>query len=131
MIKKTKYRKRILLTLPIIIAAGLFTKLYTGPAALWVNNCTGGLFYEIFWCLVIAFILPNKSKFIIASAVLLITCGLEFLQLWHPLFLDITRNSFIGRTLLGHSFAWSDFPYYFIGAGLGYLILIVLGKKYN
>jgi hypothetical protein len=56
-----------------------------------------------------------------AIVVLLATCALEFLQLWHPPFLEYLRSSFIGRTVLGTSFAWLDFPYYVLGCWIGWL----------
>jgi hypothetical protein len=62
----------------------------------------------------------------IASSVLAITCVLEFLQLWHPPFLQLIRNTFIGRTILGSYFTWSDFPYYFLGSGIGWFWMIWL-----
>lgn len=119
-----RQRLIILLVLIIIIPIGFFSKFYSGPANQWVNNSLGGLFYEIFWCLVIAFILIKANPFKIALWVFVITCLLEFLQLWHPPFLEILRNNFMGRTILGSSFNWMDFPYYFVGSLLGYFLLI-------
>ena len=65
----------------------------------------------------------------IALAVLIATCILEFLQLWHPPLLEWLRSFFIGRTILGSYFDWSDFPYYFIGSALGWLWLRVIGRR--
>ena len=45
----------------------------------------------------------------------MLTCGIEFLQLWHPEFLESIRRYFIGRTILGTTFAWIDFIHYCIG----------------
>lgn len=117
-----------LISLAVIVPIGFFSKFYHGPAAFWVNNSLSGVFYEIFWCLIGLIIFPKSRPLNIVIWVLSLTCFLEFLQLWHPPFLQILRNSFIGRTLLGTSFAWSDFPYYFIGCGLGWLWLHRLQK---
>jgi hypothetical protein len=88
-----------------------------------VNNKLGGVFYEIFWCLVF-FIIFTKSKPIhIAFGVLIVTSLLEFVQLLSNSFLEVIRSNFIGQTIIGNSFAWSDFPYYFAGTLLGYLVL--------
>lgn len=122
----SKYRLLIILTLIVIVPIGFLTKFYSGPAELWVNNSLGGLFYEIFWCLVFAFILPQAKTFSIAMWVFIVTCALEFLQLWHASFMEILRSNFIGRTILGNSFNWGDFPYYIIGSSLGYAILTIL-----
>jgi len=119
-----RQRLIIFLLLIIIIPIGFLTKFYTGPFSIWVNNSLGGLFYEIFWCLVIAFIFVKAQPIKIGIWVFVVTCLLEFLQLWHPPFLELFRNNFFGRTILGSSFNWMDFPYYFFGSLMGYFVLM-------
>jgi hypothetical protein len=108
-------------SLLIIVPLGFCTKFYSGPAANWVNNSLGGVFYEVFWCLLIFLFLDAGKPRVIAIWVLILTCCLEFLQLFHPPFLELLRGTFIGRTILGTSFTWSDFLYYFLGCGVGWL----------
>jgi hypothetical protein len=48
--------------------------------------------------------------------------------LWHPPFLEVLRSNFIGRTILGSSFNWTDFPYYLVGSGLGYIWLLLIKR---
>lgn len=117
-----------IIALLIIIPVGFFSKLYSGAGHVWINNKLGGVFYEVFWCLIFYILLPKSKPKGIAIWVLIITCILEFLQLLDNGFLEIIRSNFIGQTIIGNSFTWSDFPYYFIGAGLGYLILVSLEK---
>lgn len=112
-----------LISLAIIVPLGFYTKFYEGPAAFWVKYSLGGVFYEIFFCLLVFFVFPKARSGVIAGWVLLVTCLLEFLQLWHPPLLELIRSNFFGRTLIGNSFSWSDFPYYFIGSGLGWIWL--------
>ena len=112
-----------LASLIIIIPIGFYTKFYSGPAADWVNNSLGGVFYEIFWCLVVVFLFQKTKSGTISLIVLIVTCILEFLQLWHPPVLECIRSNFIGGTILGSSFSWSDFLYYFIGSAIGWLWL--------
>jgi hypothetical protein len=121
----------LLLSIAIVVPVGFYGKrLYHGPAAHWVNDSLGGVFYEVLWCLVLALFLPRWKAVHIALAVLIATCILEFLQLWHPPLLEWLRSFFIGRTILGSYFDWSDFPYYFIGSALGWLWLrIFLFRK--
>jgi len=102
-----------------------------GTGASWVNDSLGGVFYEIFWCLLVFLLMVNARALVIAASVFMVTCFLEVLQLWHPEFLEIIRSYFIGRTLLGTSFNLYDFIYYFIGSGIGYLILTRLQKLRN
>jgi len=118
-----RQRLIMVLILAVIVPIGFLTKFYSGPAENWVNNSFGGLLYEIFWCLVIAFLFTKIKPIKIALWVFFITCLLEILQLWHPSFLELVRNNFIGRTILGNSFNLMDFPYYFAGSILGYFIL--------
>jgi len=119
----SKQRWLTLLFIILIIPIGFYTKLYTGPAQDWIGNSVGGLLYEIFWCLVLFFLFPKASPILLASIVFISTCILEFLQLWHPSFLEYLRSNFIGRTILGNVFNWMDFPYYLAGSFLGYFAL--------
>ena len=111
------------LSLALLVPIGLYSKIYAGPAANWVNNSLVGVFYVIFWCVLIFIFFERRPPWLIATLVLLATCLVEFLQLWHPPFLEWLRSFFIGRTILGTGFTWTDFPYYFTGAGLGWLWL--------
>jgi hypothetical protein len=122
----SKNRLLIILGIIVIVPAGFLTKFYTGPAQSWVNNSCGGLLYEVFWCLVFALLFPTARPVKIALWVFLITCCLEFLQLWHSPFLEIIRINFIGRTILGNSFNWGDFPYYVLGSSAGYALLMII-----
>ncbi|MDM8548667.1 DUF2809 domain-containing protein [Desulfobacterales bacterium HSG2] len=121
----TKRRIWTFISLLFIVPVGFYSKFYAGPAAHWVNNSLGGLFYEIFWCL-LAFLIFEDKPGIIAISVLIVTCCLEFLQLWHPPFLEFLRSYFIGATILGSTFTWLDFPYYFAGCGIGWLWMKIL-----
>ena len=126
-------KKRIwaVILLLIIAPLGFYTKIYSGLGASWVNDSLGGVFYEIFWCLLVFLFFVNAKTWLIVTSVFIVTCFLEVLQLWHPEFLEIIRSYFIGRTVLGTSFNLYDFIYYFIGSGIGYLILTRLQKLKN
>ncbi|MBN2175710.1 MAG: DUF2809 domain-containing protein [Bacteroidales bacterium] len=123
-------RKRliILLSLIVITPIGFLSKFYEGPAQGWINNSIGGLLYEIFWCLVFGFILINVRPVKVAFWVFAVTSILEFLQLWHPPFLEYLRGNFIGRSILGSSFNLNDFPYYLAGSVVGYLWLMTINR---
>jgi len=123
-----KYRLLIFLLLIVIVPVGFYTKFYAGPGHDWVSNSLGGLIYEIFWCLVVALLFPLSKPWKIALWVLIITCLLEFLQLWHHPFLEFIRSNFIGRIVLGNSFNWMDFPYYVAGSAIGWYLLNIIRK---
>ncbi len=121
-----------IIILIILIPIGFYTKFYHGPFYYWVNNSLGGILYEIFWCLALLLFLPKTRPYKIALGVFIITSTLEILQLWHPTFLMQIRRTFIGRTLIGTSFVWSDFFYYSIGCIIGFLLLRMLQRgKYT
>jgi hypothetical protein len=117
-------RARLLALLAVITPAGFLTKFYAGPGAAWVADNAGGLFYVVFWIAVVLALLPHLSGAAVAAAVVIATCALEFAQLWHPPFLEAIRATFLGHALLGSTFAWSDFPYYFAGALVGYALSV-------
>jgi hypothetical protein len=129
----TNARRRallLLISLAIITPLGFYAKRgYHGPAAEWVRDSFGGSLYVILWCLVFAMLLPRVRPSRIAIGVLIATCILEFMQLWHTPLLQWLRSFFIGRTILGSYFDWSDFPYYFLGSALGWLWLRALTPR--
>ncbi|NOQ25029.1 MAG: DUF2809 domain-containing protein [Bacteroidales bacterium] len=129
--RKQKHLILAVIVLFILIPIGFYSKLYSGIGHEWVNNKLGGVFYEMFWCLVFFILLPKSKPLGIAFWVFIITCILEFAQLLDNTLLEIIRSNFIGRTLIGNSFTWSDFLYYFIGSLFGYFILKFLRNLAN
>jgi len=119
-----KIRRRIAILLLFIIPAGFLFKFYPGPGNDWFNNYGAAILYEVFWILLLFFILPKKGLINrIPIWVFVVTCALEFLQLWQPLFLQAIRSVFIGRALIGATFSVWDFPHYLIGCVIGWLLL--------
>ncbi|MBC8312688.1 MAG: DUF2809 domain-containing protein [Candidatus Cloacimonetes bacterium] len=110
-----KRLKVTLIILTIIVLLGFGSKFYQGICADLVNNSFSGVFYEIFWCFIVFLIFRKISPSAIAIIIFITTSILEFLQLWKTPFLEIIRSNFIGRTLIGTSFVWTDFLYYLIG----------------
>ena len=125
-------KKQRLLTLFImaaLIPLGLASKLYTGTGQAWVHGHLGGVIYVLFWCLAALLLWPRARPWRIASAVLLATCALEFLQLWQPTWLQQVRGTFMGAALLGTSFVWWDFLYYVLGCTGAWLLMRRLKKS--
>ena len=120
--------KWTLLSIVIVVPVGFLCKLYSGPVSSWVNDSLGGVFYEIFWCLLIFLFFRKMKPVYIAIIVFVITCILEIIQLWHPPFLQFLRSFFLGKTVLGTSFTWTDFPYYFIGCIVSYFWMKLLKR---
>lgn len=121
-VRLSKPQVRMLVLLAVITPLGFYTKFYRGPAQEWVSNSLGGFFYVVFWCLFFFVLSPGVRPWVIALTVLLITCLLEFSQLWHPPFLEAIRSHFLGRALIGNEFQWSDFLYYLVGSLAGWAL---------
>ncbi len=118
-----------MLCILVVTVLGFASKFYSGVGAHWANNSLAGLFYEIFWCLVVFLVFPGLKAWRIGIWVFCITSVLELLQLWHPVFLQNVRNTFAGAALLGNSFNWMDYPYYLAGCMLGAAIINFLKQR--
>ena len=105
----------------IIVPIGYVIRFAQGPTPAWLNDAIGSLAYEIFWVLLVAFLFPRAALRPVAIGICLSTCALEWLQLWHPPFLEAARATLPGRLILGNTFSWLDFPPYFVGSWLGWL----------
>lgn len=121
-------RRKVFLCLLFVIPLGFITKFYQGPAEAWLHNYAGGILYEFFWCLVVALVWPRASGQCIALWIFIVTSALEFTQLWHTPLLESIRSTFIGRTFIGTSFSWFDFPYYIVGCIIGWACIEGLRK---
>jgi len=123
-------RLGLIAVLAVVTPLGLWTKAYGGPGHVWFDHYGGGVLYVVFWSLAGALVLPTRRAAAwIAGGVLLVTCGLEVLQLWHPVWLQAIRGTFLGGTLLGTTFVWWDFPHYLLGCLLGYGIVRLLHAR--
>ncbi len=113
------YRLALCLSLILVIPAGYMLRFSTAISE-GLADVLGSLAYEIAWVLLVVGLWPQVSLRGAAIGVCCATCGIEFLQLWHPPFLETLRQTLPGRLVLGNSFRWADFPPYFIGSGLGW-----------
>ena len=119
-------RLKPLLSAGLVLAFGLSTKLYGGPAQSWVNSHLGGVFYVVFWCLLLHAGFPRRKPLRIAIVVFLATSFLEITQLSDGQALSCIRRSFAGRSLVGSHLDWWDFPHYLLGglAGVAWIRLL-------
>ena len=132
MFHNRKQTKLIIIYILIVIAMGFFFKYYSGIGHQWLNNYGAAIFYELFWCLfAFGFFISKKAVIQIPIWVFILTCIIEFLQLWHPPLLEAIRATLIGKLLLGTTFAWWDFPHYLLGSIFGWLWLEKLQKIDN
>ncbi len=123
-------RLGVLLSLCIITPLGFLLWWYDGPGRVWFNYYATGMLYVVFWCLVVFFFWPRrKNAAKIAVGVFVVTCVLEVLQLWEPVFLEKVRATFLGAVLIGTCFVWWQFPHYVLGSLVGFLWLRMLGRR--
>lgn len=119
-------RIALLISLGIILPLGYGIRFAQSPAPAWLHDALGSIAYEVFWILLAVLCLPRVAVTPIAIGVCLLTCGIEFLQLWQPPFLQVIRATLLGRLVLGNTFGWSDFPAYFIGSYFGWVWVKIL-----
>ena len=112
----------------VSVPLGLATKRYPIEGAEWVRGSLGGALYVAFFCLAALVVWPRARAWAVALAVLAATCGVELLQLWHPPWLEAVRATVPGGLLLGSTFVWEDFPWYFVGAALGWGWIVALQR---
>jgi hypothetical protein len=115
MIRPSTDQRRLAVSLFLLVPLGFLTKIYSGPAETWVRNSLGGVLYEAFWIWLVLLFFQRLRPWKAAAWVFASTCCLEAAQLWHPLALERIRSTFMGRTLLGTTFSWGDFPHYAAG----------------
>ncbi|HOK39789.1 MAG TPA: DUF2809 domain-containing protein [bacterium] len=99
--------------------AGLLCKFYFG---LFFNYYFAGFFYVLFWIAFFTIIFHNTNPDKIIIIVLIVTILLEFSQLLKFPFLEQLRKNFFLRALIGSSFSFLDFPFYFAAAFFAFLI---------
>ncbi len=129
MIKSPTQRLLTILSLLIVTPLGFLSKSYTGLGQEWIHDYSGDILYEVFWCLFFFLLIPSRKAVTqIPLWVFGVTCALEILQLWKNPFLDAIRATFLGRTLLGTTFVWWDFPHYAVGCLIGWLWLQQIWK---
>lgn len=123
-------RRRILLliVLALLLPFGILVKIYGG---LLFSNKFAGLLYVVFWIFAAAVVFPKASPILLSGLVLVLSCGLEFLQLTDHSVMQSMRSTFIGRSLIGNSFSWSDMLYYGLGAVLSYFWLRKINSAYQ
>jgi len=123
-IKPSKRHLLLLTSLVLVAMLGIFTKLYAGPGQNWINHYAGGIFYEIFFCLLLHLVFQKIPPRKIALSVFTATCLIEFLQLYHPPWIQYVRSFWLGKAILGTTFNPWDFFHYLLGCFLGFVWIL-------
>jgi hypothetical protein len=118
----TGYRVSLIVWLFLVAFLGYWFR-FDAPISDGWRDDIGGAAYVIFFVVALAIITRASSATRITFIVLTLTGVLEFLQLWHPPWLERIRRTLLGRALLGTTFGWTDFPPYFAGAVMGWVLV--------
>ncbi|KAM3093826.1 DUF2809 domain-containing protein [Phormidesmis sp. 146-12] len=121
------YRIALLISTVLLVPIGYLIR-FSQSGFPWLDDALGSVAYEMFWITLALTGFPKFSPKKVAIAVCLVTCAIEFLQLWQPPFLQAIRATLPGRLVLGNTFGWSDFPPYFVGSFLGWVWVMWLRR---
>ena len=129
--KRTNLLKTRVITgllLFVLSATGLWMwRYYRGWEEYWIRYYISGIVYVMILSFGLFTIMPSRKNVLrIPLIVFVLTCGLEFLQLYKPPILQAFRATLIGAALIGTSFVWLQFPFYIGGALCSYFLLRIL-----
>jgi Protein of unknown function (DUF2809) len=124
------YRVALLVSTILLVPIGYLIR-FSQSGLPWLDDALGSVAYEMFWIVLVLVGFPKFSPMKVAIAVCLVTCAIEFLQLWQPPFLQAIRATLPGRLVLGTTFGWSDFPPYFVGSFLGWAWVMGLRRRFG
>lgn len=122
------YRVSLLISILVVVPLGYFIRFAENTD--W-NSTLGAIAYNVFWILLVQLFAPKASPKWTAIGVCLGSCAIEFLQLWQPPFLQAIRATFPGRLILGNTFLWNDFPPYFVGGAIGWVVIKLLRHRFQ
>jgi hypothetical protein len=102
------------------ILAGYYLRYYQGPLQAWVHRLSGGFLVVCFWVFLLSVFLPGLRTRSLAVTITAFACGVELSLLIHQPMVTYVRGAFIGRSVVGPPFAWSDLAAYLAGGLIAY-----------
>jgi hypothetical protein len=106
--------------------AGLASRKYGAYMPAIISKDAGDVLWTVAVYLLCRLVFPQISIpkcFVLAAA---ISVADEVSQLYHAPWIDSIRHTTVGHLFLGDTFAWGDIACYFVGAGLGVIIDIMI-----
>ena len=133
----TRTRMIAAAVIAVVIPLGLFARSHRAGATLetfdgFLASYTGDTLWPVMFYFMGRFVWPRVRCGTLVIAVLAITLGLEFGQLWKPPFLQFLRAQPISGFILGNSFIWSDVVCCVVGTALAWSIDVAVvagGRK--
>lgn len=110
------------LAIVILILIGLPTRMDILPLPNFVLKYGGGMLWAAMIYLILAVVLGRAAPRALWLAAVMITCGIEFSQLYQTEALTAFRATLIGRLTIGAGFLWADVISYILGVSLAALI---------
>jgi len=77
----------------------------------------------------VAWMFPRKATAYVALIAFLISCLVEFSQLYHAPWIDAVRATRLGALAIGSTFNWPDFLAYAIGVGVGTMVDLLMVRR--
>ncbi len=123
-----RFRSILLLFIIVLVPTAYWLR-FAAPIGATLRDGSGGAAYVVFWSAVAMLLRPQFSISKVVLSVFAATCTLEFLQLWHPGWLEAMRRTLAGRLVLGTTFDPYDFPPYVAGTALAFVLLHLFRKR--
>lgn len=108
-------RGYVLITLCVVILAGLGSRRYPGLSPSILSDYPGDAFWAMAAYLAVLLVRPGVSIVQAALAALTISFAVEFSQIYHDQWIDAVRRTLFGRLILGSGFDPLDLIAYVTG----------------
>ena len=106
----------------LIIPVGLATRRQPQLFYSFIAEYGGDTFWSTMFFFLFRIWRPSQPLWKIALCTFLFSVVIEISQLYHAEWIDIIRDTFPGKMLLGNTFYWTDIMCYFAGTVLGWFI---------
>lgn len=119
------YTILVCITIPIGLATRKMPQYF--PAI--ISTYGGDILWAALFFFLLRAIFPQQSKYKLALINYAFGLLIEVSQLYHALWIDDIRRTFLGKMLLGFGFMWSDVLCYAIGTVLAWLLATLFEKS--
>ena|SRR5688572_21745991 len=118
----SRNRLWLLVYVVAVIALGLASREFPSLFPAIFGKYPGDALWALMVFVGLAFVRPGASTAHLSVLAFVISCAIEFSQLYQAPWLNEIRGTTIGHLVLGSTFSWSDIAAYAIGVLVGSLI---------
>jgi hypothetical protein len=119
------------LAVGVVILAGLASRSDALALPLFVAKYAGDALWGLMVFLCIGLLLPSRRTVTVAGLAIVFSIIVEFIQLYHAVWIDAVRDTWFGRMTLGNTFGWGDIAAYLVGITFGAVIEWAVAKARN